>query len=525
MRSTLVHSTLKVLVVGLAGWLVANVAKADEITITETGTVTSYTPFPGDTPPSIIDDPFTLTIVDDPTAFTPLPATTGGCPARSACYVSPSTQGSTTISIFGQSATSPNTYSSYVFMTDEGSNGLASGLGTRAGNVGSVSSSISAVSTPIPNAFSTANLNYATNVNSGTMHLLGPQDNGPLDIYQSIGGNITNLTITNTPSPSLYLTVNTGGPNGQPTAITANLTLATTPPSLPGTTVPLPFALPSYVATLQQAAVAINPDFVGVDWEQTWLSLPSPSPLYSNANPFAQITAPPFSNDPPFEGYIEGGGAPFCSYTVNRNLLGMVTGYTYNYSAAAMQAYPFYYAPTGPAGDCFSLSTAVNPADTVLSFGDMPSDSCLPGGSGLGCSGETDLAGSELAFETQLVGIIPIADASDFSDPNCNSLTVLCAVPFGPSFFWTDTFNGTTGDVSVPASTLPVDADSGSGGITVLSVNASVPEPPSILLLALPLLLLVFTKCKGTRARQTINLALKIVIQHHTDDIRSDNLT
>ena len=359
-----------------------------------------------------------------------------------------------------------------------------------------VASAVGSSSSPIPDP-ATVNGSYSTSVSSNnTLRINGAS---------SISGQITSLAINGTPSPSLYVTVNTGGPNslpttafpnGQPTSITANLTLATAPPALPGNTIPLPFTLPSYVATLQQAAVAINPDFVGLDWEQTWLSLPSPSPLYSNVNPFAQITAPPFSNDPPFEGYVTGGGAPFCSY--NTNLLGMITGY--NYSIAAMQAYPFYYAPTGPAGDCFSLSTMVTPADTVLSFGDRPSDSCLPGGSGVGCFGETDPIGSELALETQLVGIIPIADASDFFDSTCNPLTFLCAVPLGPSFFWTDTFNGTTGNVSVPASALPVDPGSGSGGITVLSVNASVPEPSSILLLALPILLLVFTKgkIKGT---------------------------
>jgi hypothetical protein len=298
------------------------------------------------------------------------------------------------------------------------------------------------------------------------------------------------LFTSSIPSPSLYLTVNTGGrnslpttafPNGQPTAITANLTLATTPPSLPGTTVPLPFALPSYVATLQQAAVAINPDFVGVDWEQTWLSIPSPSPYYSNANPFSQITAPPVANDPPFEGYAVGHGDPWCSVSIFGSK---------NYSAAEPQAYPFYYAPTGPSGDCLSLSTQTNSDDTTLSFFDSPSDSCLPGGSGSGCFGETDPAGSELAFETQLVGIVPIANADDFfGAATCNPLTFLCAVPIGPDFFWTDTFNGTTGGLSLSESALPVDPDSGSGGITVVSVNASVPEPPAILLL-LPALIM-----------------------------------
>ena len=43
MRSTLIQNILTVLAIGLAGWSATNAAKANAITITETGTITADT--------------------------------------------------------------------------------------------------------------------------------------------------------------------------------------------------------------------------------------------------------------------------------------------------------------------------------------------------------------------------------------------------------------------------------------------------------------------------------------------------
>ena len=73
-RSTLVKSSLKVLELGLAGWLIANVAWADEITIIETGTITSEG---GGT--TLVGQPFTITSTFDPAAISPITGCTPNC--------------------------------------------------------------------------------------------------------------------------------------------------------------------------------------------------------------------------------------------------------------------------------------------------------------------------------------------------------------------------------------------------------------------------------------------------------------
>jgi len=92
----------------------------------------------------------------------------------------------------------------------------------------------------------------------------------------------------------------------------------------------------------------------------------------------------------------------------------------------------------------------------TLSFIDVPADSLLANGSFLG-------------FTTQLVGILPNGTHA----------------PLPEQWTWIDTFNGTSGSITaVTASFLPVDPGSGTGGVTITSINSVVQTPPSVICMA-----------------------------------------
>jgi hypothetical protein len=224
---------------------------------------------------------------------------------------------------------------------------------------------------------------------------------------------------------------------------------------------------PSDGQSLASAAAACG--FQNFDWQQQILLLPAPSPFATNSG--TPVTAPTL--DPPNSGY---------TYPL--------TCADGTVSTAINGAFPYYYNPSGPPGDCFSLSYRESGGNT-LTFGDNPADVCLPGFQWpltyaaflAQCGGIKAPPGSFLEFDTELVGIEP--DGS----------------PSAPlySFLWTDNFNGTVGGASTTASDLPPDPDSGSGGITILSLNgvpvdnqpAPVDEPNSLLMLGGGLMLLL----------------------------------
>ena len=328
-----------------------------------------------------------------------------------------------------------------------------------------------------------------------------------------------------TPSPSLYLTVSSGGPNsssgpGHPTSITANLTLATAPPALPGKTIPLPFALPSDTATLQQAAAAINQNFVGFDWMQSFTT-PIPSPFFSATDPCVIANPKTFgitcassaltsTIDPPPGEYANFGGTP-----------------------PAPSTYPFYYNVTdaqnvesaGNSDDSCIIETVSgscaemlgSTAGTVLKFFDSPTDTCIATPSGGPSQGYTEAAGAaaalsvslpctpdklangQLAFMTELVGITNGYVGGPCSPTTCVDLA---------NFSWIDNFNGLaddalsgTGGISfgAPVSDMFVDPMSGTGGITILSVDGSpIPEPSTTTLLMTGILLLIIIGSRRT---------------------------
>jgi hypothetical protein len=185
---------------------------------------------------------------------------------------------------------------------------------------------------------------------------------------------------------------------------------------------------PNIGYTIAQAAQLCG--FIEFDWQSLITSWPLPSPLFA-AGSATPLYAPPAFNDPPPQGYA------------------------YQNPPNAVQL-PVYYNLFTPASD--PLSLAANVTNNTLSFFDAPADPCLPGGTGAPCGGHTAPGGSYLGFTTHLVGIM-------------GTLPGASVIDTGIGFTWVDTFNGTSGSLAVSNSYLPVDPNSGTGGVTVTSVN------------------------------------------------------
>jgi hypothetical protein len=180
----------------------------------------------------------------------------------------------------------------------------------------------------------------------------------------------------------------------------------------------------------------------GFNWQQTVDVWPSPSDLFRDVDPFGQpLIAPPRFLDP-----VPGG-----------------------YSYLPTNAFPFYYSlnPEDP----WALADHTN-GDANICFLDTPANDLL----------EDD---GFMEFTTYLVGVLPNGGV-------------------GPRLFewrWRDTFNGTSGGISRVSNGLPADPLSGSGGITILSINGipvtddvPVPAPSALLLFVAGLVGLLFVR-------------------------------
>jgi hypothetical protein len=205
---------------------------------------------------------------------------------------------------------------------------------------------------------------------------------------------------------------------------------------------------------------------LGLQWVQTVVSLPSPSPLslyeFGNPNSLATPPGPPFS-DPPPNGY-QGASGPF------------LAGY-----------YPFYYPPINISSEKYTTSageSAFVETDTSLSLSDAPADPCLPGGTQ--CY-TTPATSGDLEFVDNLAGIVPCTTPG-IGNCGVDSLANSEPIPFQykgatvSGLVWTDTFNGIVdpntgnGGIAALSNLFPVDGGSGTGGITILTGGA-VPEP------------------------------------------------
>lgn len=227
--------------------------------------------------------------------------------------------------------------------------------------------------------------------------------------------------------------------------------------------------------TLQSVAQAMG--YVGFDWIQEITNLPDPSDFYLENGSHLTSASTPFPD----------AGEAYCynGYNINGNIV-----------QPGCSGSPYYYPASSAENDsnqCIEYDSNVNCLqelvtgnDTTLNFFDAPADSCLSGGLGLGCNGQTASSGEALEFETELVGILPNGKPSDPLDV----------------FTWSSSYNGCggpvpsclgDGGVQLGSETLP--DTSGTGGVNVLSIDdMPVPEPTSLtLLLSGTLLLLLVT--------------------------------
>jgi hypothetical protein len=115
-------------------------------------------------------------------------------------------------------------------------------------------------------------------------------------------------------------------------------------------------------------------------------------------------------------------------------------------------------------GFCPPLPYAVSSDGIALSFADAPAEDQL--------SGEPASAnphGNFIAFSTTLVGVDNIGGSQPLY-----------------SWTWNSTFNGTAGGASQTASAHPIDIGSGTGGITITSLNGTPQMPPTLSCTAMP---------------------------------------
>lgn len=214
--------------------------------------------------------------------------------------------------------------------------------------------------------------------------------------------------------------------------------------------------------------------FTGFDWVQLIDQWPGPSGLFAELAPTVPIIIvppQPPQNDPPAGGYtyLESRQPPFEG------------------------AFPFYYNPQSMATNCAVFANGncaepiINNQVPSVTFFDAPVNSCLPGGAFFGntsqCQG-TSTSPPLMSFTTQLVGI-----CNGTPSPGCGG----AGQPSAPLFQmeWIDDFNGTTGGIPVirTASSSMPDPGSGTGGVTITSINGVSQTPPNINCAATPTVL------------------------------------
>ena len=264
-------------------------------------------------------------------------------------------------------------------------------------------------------------------------------------------------------------------------------------PSGGGTTISTTFT-PNGRLTLSQAASDCG--YTDFEWLQK-LTIPAPSPVYAaNLQSGTPTNIVGVTNDPPANG----------GYTYE-----LYTGYP-----SGDFSYPFYCS-----GSDFNTGGVCAKTATNFSYRDRPTDPCLPNANGTPsqawldttvmvpgptgapttnqalCSDQLAPVGDALQFKTDLVGVL-----TPFT-PGTDCIALDTCVDTGVGFSWSDTFNGTAGGIAVPKNDVPIDVGSGTGGITILgyspdaSGGTDIPEPPTVLLLALATLTLITVAKKG----------------------------
>ena len=107
----------------------------------------------------------------------------------------------------------------------------------------------------------------------------------------------------------------------------------------------------------------------------------------------------------------------------------------------------------------------VSPDGTTLSFLDDPTFHALPGDP----PSTNPTPGHFSAFSTSLVGVGPGID--NIGNPVSTPLF---------SWTWNSTYNGHAGGVDQTASRYPIDPGSGTGAVTITSINGVPQTPPRV---------------------------------------------
>jgi hypothetical protein len=252
--------------------------------------------------------------------------------------------------------------------------------------------------------------------------------------------------------------------------------------------------------SLEGAAAACN--YIGFNWQQQINLLPCPSAFLSSPPP---ETNPP-TTDPNAGNTCQANGTDAAHLQTPNGLTAPPSfsdpppfGYQ---SLSGYNPYPFYYPsqpnalvpnqplvlsdgndhnPLDPQNPGSHLP-GVNNSGMFLAMSDAPADPCLPGGTlnpiaaakqylqRVALCGWDPVQGGLLApngsavgFSTSLVGLI---------DENTASAPLYV-------FTWVSTFNRTAGGVAGLSNAGPADADSGTGYVTITSING-VPVPPIV---------------------------------------------
>ena len=271
--------------------------------------------------------------------------------------------------------------------------------------------------------------NNEVNVYTEPAYLAGTFGDVTQDLFPDATVNFANFTIRPSCQGAL-----SAGPFGGPGPAQVNVSGATIRASV----------TPTGTSLAGAAAACGVTDF---NWQQTWV-IPSPSPFKVNG-----LAISGYSNDPPPGGW---------DYERSE------AGYT------PCVSYPFYYGTA--AEDCGVLSVSahqVNGGATLL-YNDTPSDPCIPL-VGLAdenvvalhaqtvaaiCGGEQTAPSAQMLFYTTLVGVG--ADGSLVNLPLATQ----------PTFTWESNYDGQTGGAPLAsANDALADSDTGTGGVTLLSVD------------------------------------------------------
>jgi len=184
-------------------------------------------------------------------------------------------------------------------------------------------------------------------------------------------------------------------------------------------------------------SIAVAANLCGVsyfNWQQFMTYLSNPNTwLALGPKPEHILTAPPKISDPPPAGLVD----PSPHIIVCRGV---------RWSVAALDppdgSYPFYY----NLAEIAKYST-----DSTLWFYDNPNDACFSG------AGPAENPGAHIEFSTTLVGV--------------DSARNVVKLPVANNFTWLSTYNGTAGGAYLHKNLNPPDPGTGTGGVTVLSVN------------------------------------------------------